>query len=137
MATTQPETITIIKLDPAHKDERGYILNVIDDQRISHVAVYTAKKGSVRGNHYHPKQLQWVYLVSGKYVSYSKDTRNKDAHIRKEIITPGMLVFSPPMVAHAEEHLEDSVLINITDGERDPAKFGEHTIKFELVKQKS
>jgi dTDP-4-dehydrorhamnose 3,5-epimerase-like enzyme len=127
------ETVKITKIDPALQDDRGYILNVIDDSRISHVAVFTSKKGTVRGNHYHPEQLQWVYLVSGRYISHSKDVRVEDAPIQKHVILPGMLVFAPVMVAHAQEFEEDSVLLNITDGTREAEEFHKHTIKYALV----
>lgn len=128
------ETVRIVKLDAAHRDDRGYILNVIDDPRISHVAVFTSRRGTVRGNHYHPEQLQWVYLISGRYVSHSKDVRVEGAPVERHAIEPGMLVFAPPMVAHAQEFEEDSVLLNITDGERASAEFEHHTVKYELVK---
>jgi dTDP-4-dehydrorhamnose 3,5-epimerase-like enzyme len=130
------ETVKITKLDPALADARGYILNVIDDPRISHVAVFTSKAGTVRGNHYHPEQLQWVYLISGKYISHCKDTRVPDAPIQKHEILPGMLVYAPVMVAHAQEFTEDSVCLNITDGTRHGDEFEKHTIKYELVKPK-
>lgn len=128
------DTVKITKIDPALRDDRGYILNVIDDPRISHVAVFTSKKGTVRGNHYHPEQLQWVYLISGRYISHSKDTRDKDAPVHKHEILPGTIVYAPPLVAHAQEFVEDSVLLNITDGTREAEAFDTHTIKFELVK---
>ena len=128
------ETVKITQINPALEDARGYILNVIDDARISHVAVFTSKRGTVRGNHYHPEQLQWVYLISGKYISHSKDTRVKDAPVQKHVILPGMLVYAPPLVAHAQEFEEDSVLLNITDGTREAEAFEKHTIKYELVK---
>lgn len=130
------DTVRIVKLDAAHQDERGYILNVIDDPRISHVAVFTSKRGTVRGNHYHPEQLQWVYLISGRYISHSKDVRVEGAPVEQHVIEPGMLVFAPPMVAHAQEFQEDSVLLNLTDGHRDSQDFGRHTIKYDLVKAK-
>ncbi len=127
------EKIRIVKIEPAHQDDRGYILNVIDDPRISHVAVFTSKRGTVRGNHFHPEQLQWVYLISGRYVSYSQGVRVPGAQVERHVIEPGTLVFAPPMVAHAQEFEEDSVLLNITDGRRDTDQFERHTIKHYLV----
>jgi dTDP-4-dehydrorhamnose 3,5-epimerase-like enzyme len=127
------ERVLITKLEPAHKDDRGYILNVIDDARISHVAVFTSRAGTVRGNHYHPEQLQWVYLVSGHYVSHSKDVRVPASEVEKHVIEAGTLVFAPPMVAHAQAFLEDSVLLNITDGTRESERFDQHTVGYELV----
>ncbi|MBI2142210.1 cupin domain-containing protein [Candidatus Woesearchaeota archaeon] len=122
----------VIKIRPAFADERGEIKNVLEEP-ISHVAVITSKKGAVRGNHYHPKQIQYVYLVSGKYESVSKDAGKQGAKEEKIMVEPGCLVVTPPMIAHAMRFLEDSVFLNLTTGGRDNDKFEEHTKKFKLV----
>ena len=123
---------TTIRIKPAFEDERGAITNILEKD-ICHVALITSKKGAVRANHHHPKQMQYVYLISGKYKTYSKDLMMKDARVEEIIIEPGMLVITPPMIAHAMKFLEDSVFINMTDGNRDSDKFEEHTIKYKLI----
>ena len=123
---------TIVKIKAAFADERGAITNILEKD-ICHVAVITSIKGAIRANHYHPKQMQYVYLISGKYRTYSKDLKKKDAKVEELIIEPGMLAITPPMIAHAMEFLEDSVFINMTDGNRDSDKFEEHTIKYKLI----
>ncbi|MBI4451978.1 cupin domain-containing protein [Candidatus Woesearchaeota archaeon] len=123
---------TAIRIEPAFADERGAISNILEKD-ICHVAIITSKKGAVRANHYHPEQMQYVYLISGKYRTVSKDLKKKDAKIEEFIVEPGTLVITPPMIAHAMEFLEDSVFINMTDGSRDSDKFAEHTIKYKLI----
>ena len=123
---------TAIKIEPAFVDKRGSIANILEKE-ICHVAIITSKKGAIRANHYHPKQMQYVYLVSGKYKTYSKNLKKKEAKDEELIVEPGMLVITPPMIAHAMEFLEDSVFINMTDGSRDSDKFSEHTIKYNLI----
>lgn len=122
----------VIKIKPAFADERGEITNVLEEP-INHVAVITSKKGATRGNHYHPKQVQYVYLVSGRYESISKDISSQDAKEEKVIVESGCLVVTPPMTAHAMRFLEDSVFLNLTTGQRDTEKFEEHTKKFKLI----
>jgi len=131
----------IVKIEPAHTDERGHITNIVQDglvpnelkRKITHVAVYTSKKGTIRGNHYHPDQIQAVHLVSGKYESLTKDLDDPGAPVERHIVEPGQMVICWPNVAHAQVFLEDSVLINLTDGERETEKFKEHTIKYNLI----
>ena len=130
----------IMEIKPAHEDERGYITNVVEDGRvpkelnrkITHMAVYTSKKGTRRGDHYHPKQIQAVHLISGKYESITKDLDDPNAPVERHIIEPGQLVICWPNVAHTRVFLEDSVLLNLTDGERESEKFEEHTIKYQV-----
>jgi len=122
----------VIKIKPAFEDERGIIANIIEEP-ISHVAIITSKKGSIRANHYHPKQIQYEYLVSGGYESTSKDLTKKDSKEEKTVIEPGDLVITPPMIAHAMRFLKDSVMLNLTTGARETSNFSEHTKKYKLI----
>ncbi|MBU89926.1 hypothetical protein CMO94_00160 [Candidatus Woesearchaeota archaeon] len=122
----------VIKIEPAFEDERGVIANILEEP-ITHIAIITSKKGSIRANHYHPKQVQYEYLISGKYESTTKNLNNKDEKIEKTIINAGDLVITPPMIAHAMRFLEDSVMLNLTTGQRDTQNFSDHTKKFKLV----
>ena len=123
---------TIKKIKPAFEDQRGAISNILEEP-ITHIAIITSKKGSIRANHYHPDQTQYEYLISGRYESYSKDLTKKDAKVEKQIIEPGSLVITPPMIAHAWNVLEDSVMLNLTTGRRDSKNYEEHTIKYKLI----
>ena len=126
--------VVVKKILHAFADERGFIANILEEP-ISHVAIITSKAGSIRANHYHPKQVQYVYLVSGKYEDVSKDLTLKNAKMQTRTILPGDLVITPPMVAHAMRFLEDSVLLNLTTGNRDSDKFDEHTKKYQLIER--
>ena len=123
----------IIKIESAFTDDRGEIRNIIDEP-ISHVAIITSKKGSIRANHYHPEQTQYEFLISGKYESVTKDLKEEGTEVEKSIITPNSLVITPPNIAHAMKFLEDSVMLNITTGARDNHNFDEHTKKYILIK---
>jgi len=123
---------TVKKIYPAFEDERGIIANVLEEP-ISHVAIITSKKGSIRANHYHPEQIQHIYLIGGSYESISKDLNKEDSQIEKMTVKPGDLVITPPMVAHAMRFLEDSVMLNLTTGQRDSKNFSDHTKKYKLI----
>tara|TARA_B100001971_G_C18104372_1_gene490670 strand:+ start:526 stop:918 length:393 start_codon:yes stop_codon:yes gene_type:complete len=122
----------VIKIKPAFEDERGVIVNILEEP-VSHIAILTSKKGSVRANHYHPEQVQYAYLISGSYESVSKDIKDENAKIEKITVKPGDLIITPPMIAHAWNVLEDSVMLNITTGARENSNFEEHTKKYKLI----
>ncbi len=124
---------TVKKIKPEFTDERGAITNVLEEP-INHVAIISSKKGTIRANHYHPEQIQYVYLISGKFESVSKDLRKGDsAKVEKAVVEAGNLVITPPMIAHAMRFLEDSVMLNLTTADRDPANFDKHTKKYKLI----
>ena len=120
------------EIKPVFRDERGVIANILEEP-VNHVAIITSKAGSIRGNHYHPEQIQYVYLISGKYESISKCLNDKNAKVESKIIKAGNLVITPPLVAHAMRFLEDSILLNLTTGQRDSDRFEEHTKKYKLI----
>ena len=121
------------KIEPAYEDERGVIANILEEP-INHVAIITSRKGAVRANHYHPEQIQYLYLVSGSFESFSKDLRKgEDAEVERVVVKEGSLVITPPMIAHAMRFLEDSVMLNLTTGQRDSENFEEHTRKYKLI----
>lgn len=125
-------TIKITKIKPAFVDERGEITNILEVP-IKHVAVITAKADFVRGNHYHPKQVQNDYLIKGRYEYLTKAVKQKNAKIESNMIETGDLVFTPPNVAHAMKFLEDSIFLTLTTGARHSKDYKNHTIKFKLL----
>ena len=127
------ENEKVIPIKPAFEDARGIIANILEEP-INHVAIITSKAGTIRANHYHPEQIQYEYLVSGEYESTTKDLRKgENAPVEKRIIKAGDLVITPPMVAHAMRFLKDSVMLNLTTGQRHTAQYQEHTKPYKLI----
>ena len=123
---------TVTRPEVAFGDERGDIINILAEP-INHVAIITSKAGAVRGNHYHPEDVQYCYLVSGRYESYARDMNAPDGVVEKQVVEAGSLVLSPPMVAHAQVFLEDSVFLALTLDARETRRFDEHTIRVKVV----
>jgi quercetin dioxygenase-like cupin family protein len=122
---------TIKHIDPAHIDERGEITNVFEGG-LGHVALVTSKKGSVRANHYHKKDYQYMYLISGAYETHSVDTR--DTAKRQVLkVKPGDIVGTPPFIAHAQKFTEDSVFLALTTREREEGKYESDTIAYQVI----
>jgi len=124
--------VTIKKISPEFVDDRGGISNVLDAE-IKHVALITSKAGSIRGNHYHPDQVQYDYLLKGKYEYLVKDLKGEEGKVESTLVEAGTLVTTPPMTAHVMRFLEDSVFFTFTTGSRDTISYKDHTKKFKLI----
>ena len=61
-----------IKSKVNHKDNRGIIADLIENEKINAITYITFLKNKVRGNHYHKKTIQWNFVVSGKVIFISK-----------------------------------------------------------------
>ena len=115
-------------------DERGIISNYYIDDSINMIGYVESSKGSIRGNHYHPVQTQKCLLIKGKYISITKDLLEKNSVVETRLIQDGDLSTIPPNVAHTMVFLEDSVFLNLVNGEREHQNYDmTHTLKYELV----
>lgn len=126
----------IIKGGKVFKDDRGIISNYELEEKINWIGLITSKKSSMRSNHYHKYLTQNCFLVSGKYISILKDLREENSPIITQIINEGDLSIIPPMVVHVMIFLENSVFINLVNGERNHENYGkgtEHTTPYQLI----
>jgi len=118
-------------------DERGKISNYELTEPINLIGYIESKSGAVRANHYHPIQEQKCLLIKGRYISVIKDLSNPTSIIETNIINAGDLSVIKPNVAHAMVFLEDSIFLNLVNGERDHENYGiTHTIPYLLVDDK-
>ncbi len=122
---------TLKHIDLTVRDSRGDIINVFEGQ-VGHVALITSKKGSVRANHYHKKDRQYIYLVSGAYESHSCRVETPS---QKQVlqVRPGDIVYTPPLTAHAQKFTEDSVFLALSTLEREEGKYEDDTIAYQVV----
>ena len=57
------------KLKIDFKDKRGTIMDIFYKKNIQHVAIIKSKPNVRRGDHYHKKTTQWMYITQG-YLEY-------------------------------------------------------------------
>ena len=100
---------------PSFKDERGTIQDILINEPIEHITVITSKRDVTRGNHYHKKTIQWVYVHSGKLKSLTQK-ENENVVIRN--LEPGDLIKTEALEKHALKALEDSIFYVFTKGPR-------------------
>ena len=122
---------TLKHIDPAVVDARGAITNIFEG-RIEHIALITSKKGSVRANHYHKEDHQYIYLLSGSYESHCCDVRRPE---KRQVlkVKPGDIVYTPPYIAHAQKFTEDSIFLALSTRQREQGKYESDTIAFPVI----
>lgn len=117
-------------------DERGRITNYELPEPINWIGWIESKKGTVRANHWHPIQQQKCILISGRYISVFQDLKTPNAPMTTQLMEPGDVVVTEPLVAHTMVFLEDSLFLNLVNGEREHDNYGKHTLPYELVDER-
>ena len=75
-----------------------------------------------------------MFLIKGSYISVTKDLVDPNAVVETRLINEGELSTIPPHVAPTMVFLEDSIFLNLVNGEREHKNYGTtHTLKYELV----
>lgn len=116
-------------------DARGAIQTLVEDRKITTIQVITSKAGSVRANHYHKTDWHYNYLVSGK-MKYHYRPVGSQAAPSVLVVEAGQMVYTPSLVEHAVEYVEDSVFINMAGSPRDQAAYESDLVRVELIKPK-
>jgi len=137
MSTTSDASKTgpigpIVSLPAPFEDARGAIQTLVDGG-IQSVQVITSKAGSVRANHYHRSDSHFMYVLRGT-MKYFHRRAGDTAAPTWLLVQEGQMVFTPPLVEHAVEFLQDSVLLNITGKPRDQGSYEGDLVRVELYK---
>ena len=123
----------IVKGSDTFTNDKGEINNYYLTENINWLGLIHTKEGSLRSNHYHPVQEQKVLNIKGRYLSVSKDLNKNNSEVKIVEVQEGDLIVTPSYVAHTNIFLEDTISINIVNGDRKEENFGKHTINYELV----
>jgi len=110
------------------EDERGMIRDIITDDSVDAITLLTCNEGAVRGNHFHKKSTQYLYVISGRLL-YASQTGNNP--VEKGEITEGDLVTNPPEEKHAFKALENSLVLCLAKGERKGDQYESDTFRLE------
>ena len=116
----------VIRKRYVFEDERGKIIDILENEIIEYVTLILSKKGAVRGNHYHKKSLQYNFVLKG---SLKLLTQMPGEGIKIKVIKSGDLVFTPPMEKHALIALEDSEILVLTRGPRGGRNYEKDTYR--------
>ena len=115
-----------IKIESAFSDERGKIIDLLQDESINAVTIISFTKGSVRANHYHKKTYQWNYVISGT-IKLITQLPNQDKV--ETIMKQGDFVVTVPEENHALMAIEPSELLVLTRGPRSGNEYESDTFR--------
>ena len=117
------------KIKIAFEDQRGIIKDLFYKENINHVAhIITKKRGVVRGNHYHKKTTQFMYMISGSLIYWYKKVNSKKKAKALRIIK-GEIVKTPPYEIHALTFDEKNEFIVLSKGLRGGKDYEKDTFR--------
>ena len=116
----------IEKITVNFSDERGSITDIVDSLDFNGATIIKSKTGCIRGNHYHKKTIQYVYILEGKMKSTAKKINEA---VEVAIVGPGDLVSHETYEAHNFEALEDTTFLVLSSGLRSGKDYEKDTYR--------
>lgn len=123
--------VIVKKLKPVFRDKRGDIFDLVEDE-IRHLGFITFRKGAVRANHYHKKSTQYSYVIKGSIELLTKDAKNKNAKMKKAIMSEGTFAMIPPCIIHVYRALTPASIIECTTESRKAGGYESDTVRVSL-----
>jgi oxalate decarboxylase/phosphoglucose isomerase-like protein (cupin superfamily) len=117
-----------ISVPISFQDERGNIIDLLENETINAITLITFTKGAVRANHYHKETTQWNYLLSG---SVAIAGQMPDGEVEEIVMNVGDLIETVPQEHHALKALEESTLMVFTKGPRGGKEYETDTFRLE------
>ena len=119
-----------LKID--FKDERGSISDIFYDKDINHVANIKTYKNCIRGNHYHKKTTQHIFVYKGFLEYWYKDL-NSSEDPKKIIVSENQIVTTPPLEIHALKITDINYFIVFATGQRGGKDYESDTFRVEPI----
>ena len=120
-----------VDLEEPHVDTRGYIQSLVNFP-MKNLSLIKSKKGTVRSNHYHKTDWHYMYVLSGKFDYYYRQTHS-DKELEKITVSKGQMIFTPPLEDHATVFLEDTELLAISRNPRDQETYESDVCRVQLI----
>jgi quercetin dioxygenase-like cupin family protein len=116
-------------IETSFADQRGEIIDLLENENINAVTIVTFRRGAVRGNHVHKETTQWNYVMEGCVRLVS---RSPEGHVEETLMMPGDFVATGPNVAHALVGIEESKVMVFTKGPRGGKEYESDTYRLEV-----
>jgi dTDP-4-dehydrorhamnose 3,5-epimerase-like enzyme len=117
------------KIEVATSDSRGNISDLMYKEEINHIAMVRTIQGNViRGNHYHKKSTQHIFMTKGS-LRYWYQPVDKSEPIKSQLVSQYEMVTSPPFEVHALEMLNESEFLVFSQGLRGGEDYEQDTFR--------
>lgn len=124
------EQVTSVQLQAAHRDDRGSIFDLVEDQ-IGHVGLITFKAGAMRANHYHKISIQYSYILKGEIELTTARIDGSDKKVER--LVEGTLTRIPAKIVHAYKALSDAEILDMTTLSRSDNGYEEDTVRSQIA----
>jgi len=114
------------------EDHRGTITDIFYKAELNHVAIINSVPKAERGNHYHAKSTQHMYIISGSLEYWYKTKDMKESAF--ELCLPGDVITSDKNEIHALKiGTEGCLFMAFTEGVRGGEDYESDTFRVENI----
>ena len=124
----------IHKTGKVFKDERGYLLKILDKGFSSCIEIFS-KKGSIRANHYHKKDEHFCYILKGEILFFYRD-RKKGSKLNYKIMKKGDLFFTTYDQDHLAYFLKTTHFLSYSSRKRSKLDYENDLVRLNMDKEK-
>ena len=119
----------IKKIKSIYEDERGSITDIVEQVDFNGATIILSKKGSIRGNHFHKKTIQHLYILSGKMKCLAQ---KPEEAVIQAIVEQGDLVSHDLLESHSFEALSDTLFLVLSSGLRTGKDYEKDTYRLDV-----
>lgn len=123
----------IHKTGKVFKDERGYLLKILDKGFSSCIEIFS-KKGSIRANHYHRKDEHFCYVLKGEILFFYRN-RKKGSKLNYKIMKKGDLFFTTFEQDHMAYFLKSTHFLSYSSRKRSQFDYEKDLVRLNMHKE--
>ena len=124
----------IHKTGKVFRDERGYLLKILDKGFSSCIEIFS-KKGSIRANHYHKKDEHFCYILKGEILFFYRN-RKKGSKLNYKIMKKGDLFFTTYDQDHLAYFLKTTHFLSYSSRKRSKFDYESDLVRLNMDKEK-
>lgn len=119
----------IIKINPVFSDDRGHIFDILTNENIQHVGLFTIKKNHIRGKHFHKEQKQYTFVKTGQIRVRTKNLLEDHAKIEEFEVKEMEMILFPTYCYHEITGINDAECLVFTSKSRNSDSYEEDTFR--------
>ena len=123
----------IVNVKPVFSDDRGHIYDVLTDENIHHVGLFTINRNSVRGKHYHKEQKQYTLVYRGHVKVRTKNLLEPGSKIEEFDLKDMEMILFPAYCYHEIIGMNESECMVFTSKGRERDSYEEDTFRVENI----
>tara|TARA_B110000971_G_scaffold107405_1_gene110105 strand:+ start:1044 stop:1451 length:408 start_codon:yes stop_codon:yes gene_type:complete len=122
----------IHKTGKVFRDERGYLLKILDKGFSSCIEIFS-KKGTIRANHYHKKDEHFCYVLKGEILFFYRN-RKKGSKLNHKIMKKGDLFFTTYDQDHLAYFLKTTHFLSYSSRKRTKIDYENDLVRLNMDK---